>query len=542
MFTYQNLKDSVRSLVFPTGEAVNLVTQHDKLILDGYVQVQTWVKCFQQDNRTKVPHCATLYNCGLTSFDFNRAMIKGLSVIDKINPETHLEDATADDDYCSEIKYEEVDYCFIEAYYARSRRSGCCLPISQFFAIPAPLCRKGTFAVPTDEGVPEGLPLLPFGFHYPQESTNATCGRALKGYWAKQRSKIFVVPWIQSTETILVTWDGINRSIQLGDLVEDDPEFIATIAAYVRRETKRLYNDIPGDLVEFKESYALALQGMIHACREETRIRGCETSVARGSSVVSLFYNDQQQYTASCPGGTTGSAKTATVPSGTVGSTISKADANQKARQEAQAQAEALLVCTAIPVTYYNTAQTATVSCTQEEGAPIPDGVPSTVTIPAGTYSSTVSQAAADALALAAAEEQAAEQANCTYWNREVTYTADCDEATEVVIPAHTYSSTVSQADADNQAEQAAKAEGDAQCPDVFESTEQTYQAHFNCPSCGLITLNVTIPAAYATSTVSQADANAQALNNALPHVTLRFQQLCNSNNCGEHDFDLGGI
>lgn len=114
--------------------------------------------------------------------------------------------------------------------------------------------------------------------------------------------------------------------------------------------------------------------------------------------------------------------------------------------------------------TYWNTLQSYTAYC------PVGStGDPVTRSIEANTYSSTESQAAADALALAAAQAAAEAARVCTgvWWNTEQSFTAACDIGYSggpltVTIPAGTYTSLVSQDDADNTAYLAAKSQAEA--------------------------------------------------------------------------------
>lgn len=107
--------------------------------------------------------------------------------------------------------------------------------------------------------------------------------------------------------------------------------------------------------------------------------------------------------------------------------------------------------------TYYNTAQTHTLPC--DDGRA---GSDATATIPAGTYGSNVSQAAANALALTAAISRAEIllPTICFYVNTEQTYTATCPAgllgSNEVIIDAGTYQDPQSQAAVDAIALQAA--------------------------------------------------------------------------------------
>jgi hypothetical protein len=112
-----------------------------------------------------------------------------------------------------------------------------------------------------------------------------------------------------------------------------------------------------------------------------------------GGAGLAKFFNTTQSFTAECDLPLHGPSVTKTVSAGTVASTVSLADANAAALAAAKAQAEAALVC----YTYQNTEQT--VNCpTGYTGTP--------VVVPAGTFFSNVSQAAANNLAIAYGESQ----------------------------------------------------------------------------------------------------------------------------------------
>lgn len=508
MYTLGQLKTAIRQTIWPEGEADNLVAAHDKFFVDALLDIQTWVKCQQQDHTDIIPQCATLYNCGLTVFDAPRGAIFKLSVIDGA-------------DYCSEITYHQVDACYIRSYLTRSSRRGCCLSIPLFFGFPA--SGHAAYPVPTDAGLPAGLPLLPLGYHYPQTSTDRPHGRSRHGVWAIERGKIYVAPWIQSAETILLKWDGIKRTWTDADPVDPDPQLASAIEEYVRWQHAGKYDRDSDEAARAAGAYNLARQTLIYNCREETRKRGCETSLARGSSVGTgtLYYNEEQSAGASCPAGQTGAPVSVTIPAGTVGSTISISDANEKAQQQAQVQAQAQLVCSPTPTTYWNAAQTQTASCDVEEGAPTPVGTPVTVTIPANTYSSTVSQSAADALAQSAALAQARAQRSCTYGN--AAQTAECPNNPSVTatVPPNTFQSTISQADADAlaMAEAQNRVNADPSClgSAIFWNTVQNIVVPITAciiygSSTSTPTVGVTVPA-HLFSGATQSAANTAARN-----------------------------
>lgn len=447
-----------------------------------------------------------------------------------------------ENDWCSEIEYREVDFCQVEAYMRRSQRRGCCFPAALFFALDTSLCHKGHFPVPTDEGVPKSLPILPLGYHYAQTSTDSK-HRALQGIWAKDRGKIYLVPWINSTETGVVKWDGIKRVWNDADPIDDDPLLLEAVTEYVRWKHLINWQRDEGQAAAAMEAFIVARAKLVHQCREETRARRCEPSLAR-SSPGTLYYNDQQSFTATCPDGQTGAAVTEIIPAGTVASTKSVADANAIAKKQAQDQANARLDCTPTPTTYWNTAQTYVATCAQTQGAPIPDGDPVTITIPANSFSSTVSQAEADALALAEATAQATAGLSCVWWNSEQSYTNVCVSNTALNVtrttPAHTNSSNVSQAIADADALAAAKLAADeaSTCPNitVYRNTQQSVQVLLpgcvNHPQCQII-VTVTVRENVFSSTVSQSDANQQARNYGTNYGNQQAFFRCEEGNCG---------
>jgi hypothetical protein len=556
-YSFGQLKAELRPEIWPSGEAGKLVAAHNRMFLDAIIDLQQTVDCLQFDNTSLFPQCATYYNCGLTSLPAPRGSILEVSVIDKINPTTHKEDATAEDDWCSKIVYRQIDFCHIRNFMMRAGRGCCDLPL--FFGFPG---HKGRAPVPTDAGL-AGLASLPLGFHYGQTSTDDPHGRSHHGVWAMERGKIYIAPWIQSTETVVIKWDGIKRTWGDSDPVDDDPQLKTAIAEYVRWKHAGMYDKDVEEEQRAGVAYATAVQWLMHACREETRIRGCETSHARGGAVQSgtsstpLFFNAQQQATATCPDGQAGKAITITIPAGTVASIISLADANAKALNEAQQQANAQLDCSANADTFPNDAQSFTAQCQPgEAGAPAPDGNPVTVTVPAGTINSSISKADANQAALTLAQQQATDQLQCTFWNAKQTYTATCPEGQSgppvtFEIGAHLVSSTISQADADAKALNSAKTQAEAQIicngsNGVFTSTQQLVNFQKVCRYfiLGRETIcNITVTcighAGLCTSLISIADANQQARNLCNQNAQNTALLKCGQRQCGNFTINI---
>lgn len=541
MKTFATFKSEIRESLFPAGEAANLVNPHAKSFVDALIDLQTFVECLQQDNTSIFPHCGTYYNCGLTVLDAPRGNIKKVSVMDTTD--------TGEDDWCTKIDYVQVKPVHIREYLHRSTRCGFCLPATLFFSL-AKSCLKGYYPIATDAGVPAGLPTLPLGYHYPQTSTDRTYGRAGHGVWAIERGKIFIAPYIQSTEKVIVEWDGIKRTWAEGDPVDEDPLLAQAVHEYVRWQHADRYDKDEAEAVRAMGAYNNARTLLMHQCREENRVRDREPSYARGtpSSMegLTLFYNEETSYSASCPDGT--GTVTVTIPAGTVSSSLSVADANQKANDEAVVEANARLDCQSVPTTTYsNDAQTATVACQAGQGAPPAEGTPVTVTIPAGTVTSTVSKAAANAEALALAQTQAAGQLSCIWWNAPQTKQVACGSnpaiTASATVAAHTYSSTISQADADNQAMTEATNQANTAlaplctgAPAAAWNTEQQVQVIYQCTRAPILNckifVNVTIPAVKVAGETLIA-ANNLAKQIGTIHGLIIAQYHCNRGECG---------
>lgn len=455
-----------------------------------------------------------------------------------------------DDKYCEEIEYQQTDPMYVQSYYQQRARHRGRFGLGGFWGLGDCGCdlypRRPIAA--RDMGVPSGLPALPLGYHYNQPDTDKR-HRSRMGLWALERQTIYLIPWIQSTEKIIIKWDGIKRFWNDDDPIDNDPLLKRAIEEFVRADHERKWGKDYEAAQAAQIAYQSAKQDLFHECREETRVRGHEPSLARQSTFATgsslLYYNDTAATaTASCPSGQTGTAVNVTIPIGTVSSSLSVADANQQAQTQAQSQAQAQLSCQAALPIFSNVALSETATCGTGTGTPV------TVNIPAGTYTSSISQDDADTQASAAAESAAQTQLICTWWNEEQTYVANCPTGqsgtpVSITIPAGQYSSTYSQDDANTQALNAATLQANNQIicsggSGTFQSTQQqaVCTQSFTNMSSGVPTLctsTVTftvLPGAF-TSLSSQADANLNAINYAQQQACLLAAARAQMGNCG---------
>lgn len=561
-FTFAELISELQPILWPTGEQENLVGPHQALFIEALVDLQQWVDCLQVNNVNVIPQCNTLFKCGMTVLDSPRGHINRLYTLDQVNQTTGLEDPTVPTDWCSLVNYRQVDYSDLERLISQDLAK-VDLSFWNWFGVPNalagviafPTCWNNKYRVyppPTDAGL-SGAPALPMGYHYPQTSTDMPNGiRAQYGMWAQRGGQIFVAPWIQSTETIVIEWDGIKRTWNPTDLVDNDPNLKLAVRWYVKWQNALLYDQDYVAANAAKISYDEARAKLIEECRAENAVRDAADSVnsrARGASqVVPTFANNAQTATAQCPAGQTGKAVSYTVPAGTILVYTNQADADAQALSLALQTAGQQLSCAAPPVTYYNTAQSFTATCLGGTGNPV------TVNIPANAYTSTLSQADANQRALNAAQAAAQSALVCSFTNTAQSYTATCPvgttgSAVTVNIPAGSYTSTVSQADANAQALAAATLQANQQLacsvqPTVYVNTAQNVPLAGNCvngvltisqsggtggggSSGGSIAVVVYVPAGQFSSIVSQAAANLAAQQYGLFLAQQQLQQQC---------------
>jgi len=100
-----------------------------------------------------------------------------------------------------------------------------------------------------------GLPALQQGFKYAESSTDSPNGRARLGMWAVERNRVYVAPWIQSNEKVVLEWDGWKQDWQDDDIV-DEVIWGADIQAAIRTFVRWKHEDNFGcDLQKKRDLY-----------------------------------------------------------------------------------------------------------------------------------------------------------------------------------------------------------------------------------------------------------------------------------------------
>lgn len=237
MKTYLQLKTEIRNQIWASGEQENLVAAHDLFFEEAMAKIQKWVECERDNNFNTYPFCSTLFRCGLTVIDLPDGIIRRVYTI-------------ANNEWCDPVFYREKDWPEPEK---QARNYYKLLPEN-----------------PTNLG----LPRLPRGFLFSEASTDSDMpfGRARAGIWAKWDRRMWIFPWLQSNETLVVEWKGIKNRWVDTDPVNEAILVRETVRHYVAFAHEAAYGS-PSEAAKHKGLFDDALAEMIHECKERQRRR-----------------------------------------------------------------------------------------------------------------------------------------------------------------------------------------------------------------------------------------------------------------------------
>lgn len=216
--TVAQIKADVLTQVFVSGTPENLVTSIregvrpvvDLIFDEAFAEIAKWVPCEREKNVTVVKFCNTHFKCGMTVVEQPRGIIGRVYTV-------------ADDDWCSPVSYQETDW-------------------------PAPECLASSLVPLWESPDNTGLPKLPLGFKRAESTTDRDPNgnlfpRAGAGVWAKNDDKIWVSPWMQSNEKLVIEWKGIKTTWSDDDLVSEDQDYRKALKLYVQYVKERDYGD-----------------------------------------------------------------------------------------------------------------------------------------------------------------------------------------------------------------------------------------------------------------------------------------------------------
>lgn len=222
---------------FP-GEAKPLIAPHTKYFHLAAMDLQHWIPELQVNNATQLKFCATYFNCGLTVAEAPIGLVKRVYTV-------------ANEEFCDQVTYDGVEYEDVECWSKNLL----------------------TYNVPDATGLRD----LPMGFRDADSSSDSTCGRARRGIWARHRQRLYVAPWIQSNETLVVEWDGVKKEWNDADVLDTDlwdDRVINAIKMFVKWYHEKFHGCDAQKKLDCERDYANERADLIHYFAEITKERG----------------------------------------------------------------------------------------------------------------------------------------------------------------------------------------------------------------------------------------------------------------------------
>lgn len=242
MKTAAQLRSEIIAQVWASGQPDNLIAQHEQIFQEAFAEIAKWVECEKGRNVNVIQFCKTFYKNGMTVVPRPRGIIARVYTI-------------ANNNWTDPVFYRQTRWPTPEAW-ARN-----------LFTSPVATASPGK---------------LPFGFGYADASTDSACGRARTGIWAIHDENIYVSPWIQSNEVLVIEWKGIKKEWTDDDPVNDAQDYKKALKLYFQYGHERDYGDpLLADRFHNRQgsgTFDEALADLMYQCREETRLRHTEES------------------------------------------------------------------------------------------------------------------------------------------------------------------------------------------------------------------------------------------------------------------------
>jgi hypothetical protein len=249
--TYAEFNAAVRLSVWPDGEPENLVAPHKNYVLDALIDLQTKVRCLQQNHVDYLCASSSFYHCGASVFEAPRGFIQSLSTM---VPGSRC---------CVEIPYVPVS----------KNDMDCMLQNQQAFSFCS---TTELHPYPTYD-----TPLYCFDYVTYGDTTLDKTSRASEGFFAIDRGQLWVNPQIQSDELMVLKWDGVKRSFADTDTVDEDiwtREVAECVELCVRGKaagiddcdvTRSIYYN--NENMQRPGQYQIRRADLIHTCEKERR-------------------------------------------------------------------------------------------------------------------------------------------------------------------------------------------------------------------------------------------------------------------------------
>ena len=207
MKTFKEFTDALRGEIWPSGEAKTLKLSHTKQFMAALTDLQKNIPCLQRYNANSFKKCGRYWEDGATVVDQPNGVVRRVFTI-------------ANDEWRDKVQYWSANYWELQRWQKRLWEA----------VTPANI----------------GLPKLQQGFRFDEGNVDSTIGRARIGIWTIYRHRIYVAPWLQSNETLIVEWDGVKDVWVDADGIDENwwtVDVQEAVKLYVRARHEKDYGD-----------------------------------------------------------------------------------------------------------------------------------------------------------------------------------------------------------------------------------------------------------------------------------------------------------
>lgn len=239
--TFDEYYDELSPLLFPEGEAENLVTLHKTWTKDALIDLQQKIPCLRTDHAEYVGQGSTIFNCGASVFDDVDGSIVNVYTLSLAGG-------------CDRVNYTYVDPDRMTAMMQKNR---CCLDQDAVGMNP--------YLSYEEPGAPE---------YMVADDTTDKGYRASSGYWTLFRGQIYLFPSIESTEQIVVEWTGIKRTFCSTTAISRslrERNVMAAVQLYVEAEVERRETRDASSFAAAAALYDQKVGQLIWECRQKSK-------------------------------------------------------------------------------------------------------------------------------------------------------------------------------------------------------------------------------------------------------------------------------
>lgn len=224
--------------VFPEGESPKHVASHTRSLREALYLMQDSVPCVLDRQMRVYPQSETFFKNNMSLINLpsevRRGTVKRVFTI-------------ANGDYQDFVDYRQRPKDVVENW------------AHNLVARPDP-----------DTGSTQ--PSFMYGVFYPSENWDGACGRARQGAYYKEDGQIFVVPFIQSYESLVVEYRGKKQNWSDTDLLDDEIwtfERVSTLVKYVTWQHEMSYGCDSEAARMAEYNFRESLSDRIHDCEQE---------------------------------------------------------------------------------------------------------------------------------------------------------------------------------------------------------------------------------------------------------------------------------